>query len=91
MLQVQTLRNTAQLDFQIIVQQLESDFFTSVAQRVINLAKSSAMNGAFDRVAVERFRFWCKGKSHDSVPTRTKQEDRETASQYEIENLLRRR
>ena len=51
MLEVQALRNAAQLDFQIAANQLQRDFLAGVAQGVINLAEPAAADAALDRVA----------------------------------------
>lgn len=54
MLQVQALSDPAQFDVRIRVQQLQSDLFAAVAQRVVNLAETTSLDRAFDRVAIER-------------------------------------
>ena len=53
-LQVEALRDAAELDFQIAANQLERDFFAGVAGGEIDFAKSAASDAALDRVALQR-------------------------------------
>ena len=64
MLEIHALRDAAQFHFQVVLQQLQGDFLARIAQRVVHLSKPATMNGTFDRVTVERFRFWWKGVFH---------------------------
>ena len=63
-LQVQALRDAAEFDFEVVVEQLQRDFLAGVAERVVDLAEATAMNGPLDGVAIKRFRFWCEGEFH---------------------------
>ena len=64
MLEVEALRDAAQLDVKVLLEQLEGHFFARVGQRVIDFAEASAMDGPLDGVAVERLGFRLKGEFH---------------------------
>ena len=53
-LQVEALRDAAELDFQIAADQLERDFFAGVAGGEIDFAEPAAPHAALDRVAFQR-------------------------------------
>ena len=89
MFQIQALRNTAQFHFEIIVQQLQRDFFAGIAERVINFAESTSVNCSLDGVTIERFGFRSKSEPHKIVPTQTKLKDSRTVSQHGTETLRR--
>ena len=63
-LQVQALLHAAAFDVEVAANPFERDLFARIAERVIDLAESTALNGAFDRVAVERFRFGAVLEAH---------------------------
>ncbi len=68
MLEVEALRDAAQLDVEVLLEQLEGDFLARVGQGVIDLAEAAAMDGPLDRVAVERLGFRLKGEFHRFAP-----------------------
>jgi hypothetical protein len=52
--EVQALGNAPQLDVKVLTEQLERDFLAAVADGVIDLTEPATLDGAFDRVSVER-------------------------------------
>ena len=65
-LQIQTLRNSTQLHFQIVVQQFERDFLARIGDRIVDLAEPAAMNRTLDRDAFQRSGVWCECELHES-------------------------
>ncbi len=63
-LQIQALRHATQFDFQIVVQQLQGNFFARVAKRVVDLTEPTAVDGSLDGEPIKWRRFWCKGELH---------------------------
>ena len=64
MFQIEALRNAAQLDVEVLLEQLERDFLAGVGEGVIHLAEAAPVDGPLDGVAVERFRFGLKCELH---------------------------
>src|SRR6056297_2636147 len=64
MLEVETVSNTSQLDFEIIAEELEGDFFAGGAFRQIDFTKSTLREGTNDRVPFQRLGFWGEGEFH---------------------------
>ena len=54
MLEVQALRDAAELDLQVAANELERDLFAGVADGEIDLAEPAAADAALDRVPFER-------------------------------------
>ncbi len=52
--QIQTLRNTAQFNFQVLLQQFECNLFTGIAEGIIHFTKPTAMDGSLNCKAFER-------------------------------------
>ena len=67
-LEIQTLRHAAQLDFEIAADQLERDFLAGVARGEIDFAETAATDATLDRVAVERPRAARIGEFHSTGP-----------------------
>ena len=65
-LQVQTLRNSPQLHFQIVVQQFERDFLARICDRIVDLAEPAAMNRTLDRDAIQGSCVWSECELHES-------------------------
>ncbi len=53
-LQVQAVRDAAELDVQVAADQLQGDFFAGIADGEIDLAESPAADAPLDRIALER-------------------------------------
>ena len=54
MLQIEALRDAAELDVQIAANQLERDFLAGVARGEIDFAETAPADATLDRVALER-------------------------------------
>ncbi len=54
-LEIQALRDAAELDVEVLLEQLERHFFAGVGEGVIDFAKTAAVDGPLDRVAIEGF------------------------------------
>ena len=67
-LQIEALRDAAELDFQVAANELERDFLAGVARGEIDLAEPAAADAAFDRVAIQRPRAAGIGKLHRRGP-----------------------
>ena len=63
-LEVQTLADAAELDFQIASDSLEGDLFTRVADRKIDLPEAAYAQAAFDRVPLQGGRTTGERKPH---------------------------
>ena len=53
-LQVEALRDAAELDIEVAADELEGDFFAGVAGGEIDFAETAPADAALDRVAIER-------------------------------------
>ena len=63
-LEVQALRDAAQLDVEVAADELERDFLAGVAGGEVDLAEAAAADAALDRVAVQRPRAAGIGEFH---------------------------
>ena len=67
-LQVEALRDAAELDVEIAANQLERDFLAGVAGGEVDLAEAAAPDAALDRVAFQRPRAAGVGEFHRRRP-----------------------
>ena len=68
------MRNASQFNFGVIIQQLQRDFFPCVAERVVDLAKATSLDGPLDGVAVERPGFRLMSELHGGTCPRRQSE-----------------